>query len=194
MTALVDSLVRAESALAPHYEFAIVGGLAVSVRSEPRLTRDSDFAVSVGDDAEAEALIRSLASDGYIATTLVEQEATGRLATARLRAPDDLIVDLLFASSGIEAEVVAGASKVPISRSVSLPVASVGHLIALKLLARDDRNRPQDADDLRSLSEVAGRSDWATAADAVALIVERGYSRGRDLESSLERLRAEGAY
>ena len=33
--------------------------------------------------------------------------------------------------------------------SVTLPVAQIGRLVALKLLARDDRSRPQDAIDLR---------------------------------------------
>lgn len=195
MTAVVDSLVRAANALEPHCSFALVGGLAVSIRSEPRLTRDSDFAVSVQSDAEAEALIRSLVSSGYVATALVEQEATGRLATARLHAnDDDRIVDLLFASSGIEPEVVIGATNEPVSGSVSLPVASVGHLIALKLLARDDRRRPQDADDLRALADVASTADWSVAADSVRLIDERGYARGRNLVTSLETLRTDGAY
>ena len=196
MTGVVDSLVRAAAAIEPHCDYAIVGGLAVSIRSEPRLTRDSDFAVSVAGDEEAEALVRSLVAGGYVATTLVEQEATGRLATARLREAGDSgrIVDLLFASSGIERDVVAGATIEPVSRSVSLPVASVGHLIALKLLARDDRHRPQDADDLRALAEVAGDADWSVAADAVALIESRGYARGRDLGAALESLRADGAY
>lgn len=194
MTAVVDSLLRAARALAPHCEFAVVGGLAVSIRSEPRLTRDSDFAVSVDDD-EAEALIQSLASHGYVATALVEQEHTGRLATARLHAlGDDRIIDLLFASSGIEQEVVAAATIEPVSRSVSLPVASVGHLMALKLLARDDRRRPQDADDLHALAGVALEVDWTVASESITLISERGYARGRDLASSLETLRADGAY
>lgn len=35
--------------------FALVGGLAVSARTEPRLTRDTDLAVAVADDVEAEA-------------------------------------------------------------------------------------------------------------------------------------------
>ena len=44
-----------------HRAFALIGGLAVSARSEPRFTRDADFAVSVGSDAEAEddALVRA---------------------------------------------------------------------------------------------------------------------------------------
>jgi hypothetical protein len=40
--------------------FALVGGLAVSVRSEPRLTRDADLAVLVADDRDAEALVHDL--------------------------------------------------------------------------------------------------------------------------------------
>jgi hypothetical protein len=45
--------------------FALVGGLAVSVRTEPRLTRDADVAVSVADDTEAEAVVYRLVERGY---------------------------------------------------------------------------------------------------------------------------------
>jgi hypothetical protein len=64
----------------------------------------------------------------------------------------------------------------------------------MKLLARDDRNRPADADDLRALREVASESDWLVAREAVALIGERGFSRRRDLVSALEVLIRDGAY
>jgi hypothetical protein len=37
--------------------FALVGGLAVSVRAEVRFTRDVDLAVAVSSDAEAESLV-----------------------------------------------------------------------------------------------------------------------------------------
>lgn len=40
---------------------ALIGGLAVSVRAEPRFTRDIDLAVTVRDDADAERLVNSLA-------------------------------------------------------------------------------------------------------------------------------------
>lgn len=176
--------------------FALVGGLAVSTRAEPRLTRDADLAVSVADDEDAEALIRSLLAFGYQLVALVEQEATGRLATVRLAPADGgpVVTDLLFASSGIEAEIVAGAELLVIVAGLEVPVASVGHLIAMKLLARDDRRRPADADDLRSLSVIATETDWAVAGDAVALIEARGYARDRDLAAALRKLRADGAY
>ena len=71
-----------------------------------------------------------------------------------------------------------------------VPVARLGHLIAMKLLARDDRRRPADADDLRGLAAAAEESDWATATSAIRLIVERGFHRNRDLARALAELRS----
>lgn len=178
-------------------DFALVGGLAVSVRAEPRLTRDADLAVAVVSDAEAEALILEFCSSGYEVVAVVEQEATGRLATARLTdSSRDLrtVTDLLFASCGIEPEIVAAAEVLSILPGFSLPVATLGHLIAMKLLARDDRRRPADADDLASLASLASPEDWSAAEAAVELIVDRGYSRGRDLPDALRGLREHGAF
>jgi hypothetical protein len=63
--------------------FALVGGLAVSVRAEIRFTRDVDLAVDVANDAEAEATVSALRDRGYRAIALVEHESLSRLATAR---------------------------------------------------------------------------------------------------------------
>jgi hypothetical protein len=63
---------------------ALVGGLAVSTRSAPRFTRDIDLAVAVAGDADAEALVRRFIVAGYGVTAMIEQETTGRFATARL--------------------------------------------------------------------------------------------------------------
>jgi len=112
VTALGRALARIAEALYRHnVDFAVVGGLAVSVRAEPRMTRDADVAVLVGSDDDAEALLYRLMSDGFVVDTAIEQISTGRLATARLRHPESgsLVTDLLFASSGIEPEVVASA-------------------------------------------------------------------------------------
>jgi hypothetical protein len=64
--------------------FAIVGGLAVGARAEPRFTRDVDFAVAVDGDEDAERTIRALMARGY-RVDVVEHRTMGRLATARLR-------------------------------------------------------------------------------------------------------------
>lgn len=58
----MELLLRQLSALleAQRQPWALVGGLAVSVRTEPRFTRDIDFAMAVADDDEAEAIVYSL--------------------------------------------------------------------------------------------------------------------------------------
>lgn len=45
-------------------KWALIGGLAVSARAEPRTTRDVDVSVHVHDDAEAEQLVHALQARG----------------------------------------------------------------------------------------------------------------------------------
>jgi hypothetical protein len=107
----------------------------VSARAEPRFTRDIDAAVLVDSDSAGEALVRSLLADKYRLLASIEQEETGRLATVRLGSPPavsgDVVVDLLFASSGIEPEIVRASEMTEIVSGLNLPIATTGHLIAL---------------------------------------------------------------
>jgi hypothetical protein len=189
----VTPLARTLGTLLPRMpvgRFALVGGLAVSVRTEPRFTRDLDVVVAVPGDMEAEAFVRELVGVGFSTEVATEQTAAGRLATVRVRkGPRDPVVDLLFASTGIEPEIVAHAESLRVLAH-DVPVARVGHLIAMKLLARDDRTRPQDGVDLRVLAMVASDGDWELAAAAVELIEARGFARGRDLVAALAAARA----
>lgn len=172
--------------------WALVGGFAVSAWVEPRLTRDVDVAVAVADDEAAEAAIADLSGRGWPPITLVEPDAAGRLATARLQpargSTAGAVLDVLFASSGIEAELVTQSVHLEILPGLSAAVARPGHLAALKLLARDDVRRPQDAADLRSLRTLLDAAEAAWLRRAVALITERGYDRSRDLAASAEEL------
>jgi len=173
-------------------EFALIGGLAVSVRSEPRFTRDADIAVAIEGDAEAKALVHELQLKGYSVLAIIEQEAVARLATVRLQPPGatetGLVLDLLFASSGIEHEVVDSAEKLEVLPDLSVPVARAGHLIALKVLSRDDRARPQDVADLRALLARVDADELARAREALRLIVSRGFHRERPLIAMLDEL------
>jgi len=142
----------------------------------------------VENDADAEGLVRALIADGYELLAAVEQDETGRLATVRLSSPPggEVVVDLLFASSGIEPEIARSAEPTEIVPGLTLPIATTGHLIALKLLARDDQSRPQDLTDLRALRAVATPEDLAAAERAARLISSRGFNRGRDLTAALK--------
>ena len=176
--------------------WALVGGLAVSARTEPRFTRDVDLVIAVRSDTDAEQAVHALRLRGYRILSLVEQETAGRLATARLMPPGEdaagIVLDILFASSGIEAEIASMADTMEILPGLRVPVATVGHLLALKLLSRDPRTRPQDQLDLAGLLRVAGPVDLEAAHHAVSLIHARGFQRARDLPRDLERLVAEG--
>lgn len=170
--------------------WALVGGFAVSARADPRFTADVDVAVMVEGDRSAEQLVRALISAGYGLVGSVEHD-NGRLATVRLTHNvdgPDVVIDLLFASSGIEPEVTKSAEIIEVVSGLNLPVATVGHLIALKLLARDDATRPQDVADLHGLLSVATPADLALAQQSVDLIETRGFNRGRDLRAALREL------
>lgn len=164
---------------------ALIGGLAVAAWGEPRYTRDVDLAVSVASDEDAEQLVHRLRARGYEVVTVIEQRKAGRLATARLRRAQDreVIIDLLFASSGIERELALEARRVD-----GIPVAGVGHLIALKVLSESEK-RLQDRIDIQELAKVATEEDWRTAERMVRLIKERGFHRGRALVTRLRRFR-----
>lgn len=177
--------------------WALVGGLAVSARAEPRTTRDVDAAVSVVDDAEAEALTYRLQALGYRVVALLEHEVTRRVATVRLVEPrgsiHGVVVDLLFASSGIEQEIAASADVLSVVESLAVPVACTGHLIAMKVLSRDDRQRPQDAVDIRALLREADAQALGEARAAFEMISRRGYNRGKNLLDEFERAQQEAS-
>jgi hypothetical protein len=178
-------------------KWALLGGLAVSARTEPRFTRDVDVAVAVADDADAESVVFQLSGLGYRVLATVEHDQAKRLATARLAPPGEsdagVIVDLLFASSGIEREIAHDAEPLAIVPGTIVPVARAGHLLALKLLSRNDRSRPQDQVDIRALVGVLDPGETARARAAVRLIEQRGYHRGRRLDDALDEALAQSS-
>lgn len=166
---------------------ALVGGLAVSVHTEPRFTRDVDLAVAVDDDEAAESLVRALVESGWSIHTTLEQDATHRLAAVRLGGREETaapVADLLFASSGIEREIVEDADEVEVFSGVRMRVARIAHLIVLKLLAVDE-GRPQDDADLAALLGVSSPEDRDQVRRLAGLVTERGYARDRDLLAML---------
>lgn len=99
-----------------------------------------------------------------------------------------MVVDLLFASSGIEPEIVRAAVEIDVGASTVVKVVRAGQLVALKLLAHDSDTRPQDGLDLRALRDALSDEDVALAREACVLIEARGYARGRDLQKLLDDL------
>lgn len=192
MTALEQALIRLSADLqALGIQWALVGGMAVSFRAEPRTTQDVDVAIAVSGDREAERISRDLTMRGYRPLEIQPflENADGRLNAARLlapsvRGPEVIGVDLLFASSGIEGEIVAAAEVREVTPGLYVPVARIGHLIALKVLAGRDKDRS----DARSLLQRAVPEDLQLARESLDRIERRGLHRGKDLQGELARL------
>lgn len=177
-------------------QFALVGGMAVAVRAEPRFTRDIDLAVAVADDSAAERILGGLIRRGYRPVAELDRKDRPRLAAMRLAPPgSDIdilesertpIIDLIFAACGIEPEVVAAATPFRVFKRSITPVAQIPHLIAMKVLSFSE-SRPQDLADLKYLIERATAPQLGECRKLVALIMHRGYQGTRSLQAELER-------
>lgn len=170
--------------------WALVGALGVSVHAEPRTTKDIDVAVALADGEELEHLITALEESGYgKRKVLMQSEPTYQLGF-RLLIPGPrahrIPVDLLTSSCGIEPEIIKAAEIIELLPGVILPVACLGHLLAMKVLSQNDWDRIRDKADIVALLARASSSDIAVAHEALTLITERGHNRGRALVSMLE--------
>lgn len=169
--------------------FALVGGLAIAQRAEPRFTRDLDLAIAAERDADVEWLVQELRLVGYAPVTVVEQDDRKRVATVRLASRSGIVVDLIAATSGIEDQVVARATPVAIGAAGELPVARAEELLAMKVLSMSER-RPQDRIDAVNLVLVNENLDLDAVRANLATITARGFNRDQDLRAKLEELLA----
>lgn len=160
--------------------FAVVGGLAASARGEARFTRDIDIVVAVSSEEEAESVVFQLKNQGYDVLGTVEQEATHRLATARLQHRAGVICDLIFATSGIEAEIINGAEPLALFDESLIPTASAEALVAMKVLSATDQ-RPRDLGDIAAILRENPDLDQDAVLGFLKAIMDRGFARSQDL-------------
>lgn len=168
--------------------FAVVGGIATSARGEPRFTRDVDVAVAVAGDEEAERVIFQLSQMGYVVATTVEQDAVGRLATARLAHPSGIICDLIFATCGVEAEIIFDAEPLDVFEDFDVTTAKTEGLLAMKVLSASDQ-RPRDLEDIRALLQAGPDYDESRLLELLGLITDRGFHRKQDLRAKWNALK-----
>jgi predicted nucleotidyltransferase len=180
LTLLVGDLAALE------VDFALIGGLAVSARTQPRFTQDIDVAIAVRSDVAAERVVRHLRERGYTPGNPLEHEESGRLVMVPVEFPPDIApgitADLCFSLSGVEAEIVGHADLVELPGFQRLPVAQTGHLLVLKLLAGREQDRP----DIVRLAASCGDDDAELARRTAELIERRGFHRGKDLSRLVE--------
>lgn len=186
---LLSKLTSALNSL--HVEYCLVGGFAVALRAEPRLTRDIDLAVSVDSDKEVEQLVISLKEHGFFADTLLEHKITSRISTVRLlntqKDVGGIFADLLFCSSGIEKDAVKQSTIEEIMPGIKIRVATIPYLIAMKVLAYEPDLRSRDKDDAIGLIKEASPAELEEATKLLEKITAAGLNRGKDLKSDFEK-------
>jgi predicted nucleotidyltransferase len=162
--------------------WALVGGLALHAHGIERPYPDIDIAIDMADDEATAALVDALRARGHMVQRVPHDKMSEivlvlpRIAGA---APLGVLVDLLPRACGFEAEIVAAASRMTVL-GVPVPVARIGHLVALKVRALHDVQRARDRMDLRALLVFATRYERELAREALRLSIERGVLRTED--------------
>lgn len=162
--------------------WALVGALAINEYAEqPRFTSDIDIAIFVVHD-EAEDVLRSFALKGYVTLQVSAHPELQHITSARLLGLNStygrFFIDIIFSSTEVEKEITNHVQKVEILPNLIIPIARRGHLVAMKLLAINSRERTEektltDKADILSLLKSAKEKDIEDAKKLARLINER---------------------
>lgn len=161
--------------------WALVGGLAVTLRAAPRLTRDIDLAVAVVEGEESDRVIRGLRERGYrplAGRPLFQSDEP--LREVRFNSPEGVRVDLILDWSGIEPEIVETAEIFPTGR-IAVPVCRIEHLLAIKIHAA----RAKDEIDSREIVPLLGPAEIIRVRELLDLIARRTFSDRQELQRRL---------
>jgi len=166
--------------------FALIGGLAVSLRGQPRMTVDVDLVI-LADLDRALQLVRELASTPFAPLFSGVEEVVTRSYILPLRhRVTGIRVDVVIGMSGFERQAVERAAPVAIGE-LRVPVVAVEDLLVMKALA----GRPQDEQDIRGL--IATQRDAIDWHRCLTLARQLGDAIDIDLVGRLEAARGQEA-
>lgn len=162
--------------------FALVGGLAASLRGQTRTTADVDMIIAA-DAKRAMALAESLDASPFkpLFHDFARVVETSLILPLRHRSTN-IKLDLALGISGFEQQAIARAEIVEMA-GTTVPVVSGEDLLIMKVLA----GRPQDDQDVRGLVIAQGdRLDWEYC---LRVGGELGEAIGQDLVGRIRILR-----
>jgi hypothetical protein len=162
--------------------YALIGGLAVSIRGQTRVTADVDLVVAA-DVERALSLAGALAGSPFqpLVKEVDEIITTAFLLPLRHRATG-VKVDIAIGLSGFEQQAIARSEALELGGCM-VPVATAEDLLILKLLA----GRPQDEEDIRGLLIAQGEGlDWDYC---LKTATELGEAVGQELAGRVRALR-----
>jgi Nucleotidyl transferase of unknown function (DUF2204) len=178
------TLVDAADFLQDHgVAYALIDGLAASLRGQARLTADVDLVMAC-DVSQALALVEALNASQFMPLFEGVAEVVERSFILPLRhRTTGVKVDLALGLSGFEQLIIQRATLVELGGR-DITVAKAEDLIVMKSLA----GRPQDDQDLRGIVIAQGdRLDWDYCLRVAADLEE---SIGQSLVQSIRDLRA----
>ena len=168
---LVDAVKFLDAERVP---YALIGGLAVSLRGQPRMTADVDMVI-LADVPRALALVRALEVSNFkpLFDGVAEVVQKAFILPLRHRVTN-VKVDLALGLSGFERQTLARAERLPLA-GAEIAVATAEDLLIMKVLA----GRPQDDQDVQGLVIAQGKHlDWNYC---LHLAAELGEALGQDL-------------
>jgi hypothetical protein len=182
-----ELLTRLSSALGERkIPFMLIGGQAVLLHGEPRLTQDVDVTLGVSPDHLPEVLAASTGADLAPLPEDLESFVRETFVLPLEDPRSGVRVDLIFSTTPYEAGAIERAVWVELGEA-SVPFASPEDLILHKLFA----GRPRDLEDVRSVVRRKGEKlDWGYL---LHWAHEFAAIPGRErLPEEVERLREEG--
>ncbi len=137
--------------------YAVIGGIATTVRGEPRFTADVDVVVGIDLD-RALRLIDSIERSPFRPLFTDVAEVVQRAFILPLRhVATGIRVDMAIGLTGFERQLIARATEAQLGGR-SVPVATAEDLILLKVLA----GRPRDIEDVSRIVLRQGSSlNWS---------------------------------
>jgi hypothetical protein len=126
--------------------YMLIGGQAVLLYGEPRLTRDIDVTLGVGPERLA-ALLEWVRGNGWRVLVEAPAEFVGKtMVLPCLEPASGIRIDLVFSFSAYEQQALSRARRVPLGKA-QVCFASLEDLIIHKVLAA----RPRDLEDVRGI-------------------------------------------
>jgi hypothetical protein len=141
---LLESIAQALDAR--QLPYMVIGGQAVLLYGEPRLTRDIDITLGVGADRWRDSLELANALDLQVLVAEPEPFVRQTMVLPCLDAESGVRVDFIFSNSAYEQGALERAREVTIGHT-SVRYASLEDLVIHKVIA----GRPRDLEDVRTV-------------------------------------------
>jgi len=182
--ALRSTLADAAAFLTGHsIPFAVIGGIAASIRGEPRFTADVDAVIGVEVEDALRLLAAAAASPPFepLFPDAAEVVKTALILPLRHR-KTRIRVDLALGLTGFERRLIRRAPREDLG-GLLVPIATAEDLLLMKVLA----GRPRDLEDAKNIVWRRARDlDWPYVLETGRQLQE---ALGQDLHSQLLALR-----